>query len=147
MIELILQNLSWFWLILAVVLTLIEVVTLGLTTVWFALGAVVMIFLSFTPISFAVQILIWLVISSVLLYFTRPYFIKKLKAGREKTNADSLVGKKAPVVKTITKYEKGEIKINGLVWGAKTEADDELEKDSECEIVRIEGATAVVKKI
>ncbi|MBP7479564.1 MAG: NfeD family protein [Spirochaetaceae bacterium] len=147
MIELILQNLSWFWLIIAVVLTLIEVVTLGLTTIWFALGALVMIFLSFTPIPFAVQVLIWLLISSALLYFTRPYAVKKLKVGKEKTNAESLIGKKALVVKTITKFEKGEIKLNGLIWGAKSDQDEELEKDSECEVIRIEGATAVVKKV
>jgi membrane protein implicated in regulation of membrane protease activity len=128
MIELILQNLSWFWLIIAVVLTLIEVVTLGLTTIWFALGALVMI-------------------SSALLYFTRPYAVKKLKVGKEKTNAESLIGKKALVVKTITKFEKGEIKLNGLIWGAKPDQDEELEKDSECEVIRIEGATAVVKKV
>ena len=146
MIELILQNLSWFWLIIAVVLTIIEVVTLGLTTIWFALGALVMIFLSFTPIPFAVQILIWLLISSALLYFTRPYAIRKLKVGREKTNADSLLGKKALVVKKITKFEKGEIKVNGIIWGAKTDTEEDLEKDSECEIVKIEGVTAVVKK-
>jgi len=147
MLELILQNLSWFWLIIAVVLTLIEVVTLGLTTIWFALGALVMIFLSFTPIPFAVQVLVWLLISSALLYFTRPYAVKKLKVGKEKTNAESLIGKKALVVKTITKFEKGEIKLNGLIWGAKSDQDEELEKDSECEVIRIEGATAVVKKV
>lgn len=146
MIELILQNLSWFWLILAVVLTLIEVVTLGLTTIWFALGALVMIFLSFTPIPFAVQVLIWLLISSALLYFTRPYALKKLKVGKEKTNSESLIGKKALVISKITKFEKGEIKINGIIWGAKTDTDEELEKDAECEIIRIEGATAIVKK-
>lgn len=146
MIEFILQNLSWFWLIIAILLTLIEVVTLGLTTIWFALGALVMIFLSFIPIPFAVQILLWLLISSALLFFTRPYAVKKLKIGKEKTNADSLIGKKALVVKAVTKFEKGEIKINGLIWGAKSDSEEELEKDSECEIVRIEGATVIVKK-
>ncbi len=146
MIALIINNLSWFWLILAVILTLIEVLTFGLTTIWFALSAIVMIFLAFTPIPFAVQILIWLLLSSALLYFTRPYALKKLKIGKEKTNADRLIGKKAPVIKTITKFEKGEIKLNGLVWGAKAETEDTLEKGSECEVIRIEGATAIVKK-
>ena len=45
------------------------------------------------------------------------------------------------------KFEKGEIKLNGLIWGAKPDQDEELEKDSECEVIRIEGATAVVKKV
>ncbi|HBG36748.1 MAG TPA: hypothetical protein DDW88_06755, partial [Treponema sp.] len=48
------------------------------------------------------------------------------------------------VVKTITKHDKGEIKINGTIWSAKTEDDAELAEGSECEIVAIQGATAIV---
>jgi membrane protein implicated in regulation of membrane protease activity len=103
-----------------------------------------MILVSLLGLSFPVQLLIWLIISSVLLYFTRPYALGKLKVGKVATNVDSLVGKSALVVKTITKHDKGEIKINGIIWSAKTEDDAELAEGSECEIVAIQGATAIV---
>lgn len=147
MIELILQNISWFWLALVVIFTLIEIFTMGLTTLWFALGAAIMIFLGRLPIPFAVQILIFLILSTVLLFLTRPVLMKKLKIGTEKTNADSLIGKKALVVKEITEFEKGEIKINGNFWSAKTEDGSAISEKSECEILKIEGVTAIVKLI
>lgn len=137
----------WIWLIIFIVLIAIEAFTFSLTTIWFALGALVMILISLLKLPFSVQLLVWLILSSILLYFTRPYALSKLKVGRVKTNVDSLVGKSAIVVKTITKHEKGEIKINGVIWGAQTENNDELKNGSECEIVEIQGATALVKKI
>lgn len=137
----------WIWLIIFIVLIAIEAFTFSLTTIWFALGALVMILISLLKLPFSVQLLVWLILSSVLLYFTRPYALSKLKVGKVKTNVDSLVGKSALVVKTITKYEKGEIKINGLIWSAKTENEETLEEGNECEIVEIQGATALVKKI
>ena len=142
-------NLSypWIWLIIFIVLIAIEAFTFSLTTIWFALGALVMILISLLKFPFSVQLLVWLILSSVLLYFTRPYALSKLKVGRVKTNVDSLVGKSALVVKTITKHEKGEIKINGIIWSAKTENEETLEEGRECEIVEIQGATALVKKI
>jgi hypothetical protein len=54
-------------------------------------------------------------------FFTRPIAIKKFKMGGEKTNVDSLVGKCALVTKKITEFDRGEVKLNGLIWTARTE--------------------------
>jgi membrane protein implicated in regulation of membrane protease activity len=145
MIEMILDNLPWFWFVLTVFLTIIEGFTMALTTIWFALGALVLIPLSFLPLPFSVQVLLFLLISGSFLFFTRPFAIKKLHIGKEKTNIDSLIGASALVVKTITKFEKGEVKLQGNIWTAKTENETELVEGSECTIVRIEGVTAIVK--
>ena len=81
---LLLEYLPWFWLFLMILFTAIEVATFGLTTIWFALGALVMLLLSPLPIPFLWQIFVFLIISAVLLIFTRPIAVKKLKVGREK---------------------------------------------------------------
>jgi membrane protein implicated in regulation of membrane protease activity len=135
----------WFWVVLTVILAVIEVLTLGLTTIWFAIAALVMVFLSFLHMPLVYQILIFLIISAVLLFFTRPIAIKKLKIGKVKTNVDSLAGKCALVTKMITEFDNGEVKINGLIWTAKTEDGSALAEGSKCEIVRIEGVHAIVK--
>jgi len=135
----------WFWVALTVIFTIIEVFTLGLTTIWFAISALVMVFLSFLRIPLVFQILIFLAISAVLLFFTRPIAIKKLKIGKEKTNVDSLAGKCALVTKKITEFDNGEVKINGLIWTARTEDGSILTEGNKCEIVRIEGVHAIVK--
>jgi membrane protein implicated in regulation of membrane protease activity len=138
-------SIHWFWVALTVIFAIIEVFTLGLTTVWFAIASLVMVFLSFLHIPLVIQVMIFLVISAVLLFFTRPIAIKKFKMGGEKTNVDSLVGKCALVTKKITEFDRGEVKLNGLIWTARTEDGSTLEEGSKCEVVRIEGVQAVVK--
>ena len=146
MMDLIMNNLPWFWLGMVIVFTVIEIFTAGLTTIWFAIGSIPMIFLSFLPIPFLYQVLIMLVISIVLLIFTRPFFVKKLNANKEKTNVDALIGKTALVTKKITKFEKGEVKIDGKIWTAKSVSDEDLEEGTECLLQSIEGVTAIVSK-
>ena len=105
-------SVRWIWVALVIGFALIEVFTLGLTTIWFAIAALVMVFLSFLEIPLSFQILIFLSISAVLLIFTRPLAVKKFKVGKEKTNIDSLIGKHALVTKKIGEFEKGEVKLN-----------------------------------
>ena len=136
----------WFWLVLCILFVLIEAFTLALTTLWFAFGAFVMIFISMLPMPFQIQLLIFTVISVVLLIFTRPVVEKKLAVKRTATNSDAIIGKKVPVTQKITPLQKGTIKVNGLVWSAKVKDGTELNEGDLCEVVSIEGATAVVKK-
>ena len=138
---------QWIWVALVIVFAVIEACTFGLTTVWFALAALVMVFLSFLNISLPVQGLLFLAISAVLLIFTRPLAVKKFKIGREKTNVDSLVGKQVLVIKTISEFEKGEVKLNGIVWSAHSDASAEITKGTKCEVVRIEGVQLIVRPI
>jgi len=135
----------WLWVALTVFFAVIEIFTLGLTTIWFAIAALVMVFLSFLHIPLVFQVLIFLAISAVLLFFTRPIAVKKLKIGKVKTNVDSLAGKCALVTKKITEFDNGEVKINGIIWTARTEDGSTLTEGSKCEIVRIEGVHAIVK--
>ena len=139
----ILNNLTWFWLAVVIVCVIIESLTFALTTIWFGCGAVVMIFLSLTPLPFKWQLLIFVTISLVLLIFTRPLVAKKL-AKRVPTNADGLIGKKALVTQKITDLDKGAIKVNGVIWTAKAENDSDIAEGVECRIVRLEGNTAIV---
>ena len=137
----------WFWFGIAVVCAVIEGMTLGLTTVWFALSAVLMIFVSMLPPPFYVQCVLFALVALLLLFFTRPIALKLLHAKREKTNADSLIGKKAVVLQTITEWEKGQVKINGAVWTAAAVDGAVIPAGDECIIEKIEGVTLIVKKI
>jgi membrane protein implicated in regulation of membrane protease activity len=135
----------WIWVALVIIFALVEVATLGLTTVWFAIAALLMVFLSFTKIPLSVQVLIFLAVSALLLIFTRPLAVKKFKIGREKTNVDSLIGKHALIVKTIGEFERGEAKINGQIWSARSQDNTEIKEGSKCEVLRIEGVQLIVR--
>jgi membrane protein implicated in regulation of membrane protease activity len=140
-------SIRWIWVALVIIFALIEVFTLGLTTVWFAIAALIMVFLSFLKIPLPVQVLIFLVISALLLIFTRPVAVKKFKIGREKTNVDSLIGKHVLVTKKIGEFEKGEVKVNGLFWAARPDSSTEIAEGTKCEILRIEGVQLIVRPL
>ncbi|MDR2476564.1 MAG: NfeD family protein [Treponema sp.] len=142
-----LVSIRWIWVALVIIFALIEVFTFGLTTIWFAIAALVMVFLSFLPIPLSAQVLIFLGLSAALLIFTRPLAVKKLKIGREKTNVDSLIGKHALVTKRISEFEKGEVKLNGNIWSARSGDNAEIAEGTKCEVVRIEGVQAIVRPL
>jgi membrane protein implicated in regulation of membrane protease activity len=139
-------HVQWIWVALVVIFAVIEILTLGLTTVWFAIAALVMVFLSFLKIPLAVQVLIFLAISSALLIFTRP-LVKKSRIGKEKTNVESFIGKHVLITKTIGEFEKGEAKLNGLIWAARSEDNAEIREGTKCEVLRVEGVQLVVRPI
>jgi membrane protein implicated in regulation of membrane protease activity len=138
-------SMRWIWVALTVIFAIIEVFTFGLTTVWFALAALVMIFLSFLPIPLVVQIFIFLGISAILLIFTRPVALKKFRIGKVKTNVDSLVGMHALVTKQISEFERGEVKLNGQIWSARSQDGTVIGEGTKCEVMGIEGVQAIVR--
>ncbi|MDR2490606.1 MAG: NfeD family protein [Spirochaetaceae bacterium] len=136
---------AWLWLAVALILAVIELLTaFALTTIWFAIPAVLLIFVSSVVVPFRWQAAIFLVLSLALLIFARPFAVKKLRVGKEKTNIDGLIGKTAVVIKTIHEFEKGEIKLNGLVWSAGSEDGSVIEAGCVCIVKRIEGTRAIV---
>jgi membrane protein implicated in regulation of membrane protease activity len=138
---------SWVWFALTVVFVLVEALTWGLTTIWFAIAALVMTFLSLLPLPVVAQVLLFLAIAITLLVFTRPIAIKRFKVGREKTNADRLIGQRALVTTAICEFAKGEVKVNGLFWAAHTEDNSAIDAGKTCVILRIEGVQVIVKAL
>ena len=82
-----------FWLALALIFLLIEAATAGLTTIWFAGGALIALLTALFDAPVALQVIIFFVVSICLLVFTRKIFVEKLKTGSEKTNVDALIGR------------------------------------------------------
>jgi membrane protein implicated in regulation of membrane protease activity len=142
----------WFWLAIAVVALVIESLSaFSLVTIWFALAALFMIAVSglseiySVPISFKLHWGIFLSLSLLLLVFTRPFAVRKLRMGREKTNLDSLVGRAALVTQDVSKFNKGEVKISGKFWSATAENQEEIPAGKTCVILEIRGVTLLVR--
>ncbi|MFA5525140.1 MAG: NfeD family protein [Tissierellales bacterium] len=137
---------SMLWLIAAIAFGFIEAITLGVATIWFAIGALIAWLFSLFNTPLWAQILVFLVSSSVLLYFTRPIAQKFLKIGHTKTNTEILKGKTGLVIKTIDNIQgTGQVKVGGQIWSAKTLDDDIISEDSIIEILDIQGVKLVVK--
>ena len=136
-----------FWLITFVALLIVEIITLGLTTVWFALGAIAAFLAAYVGAGVAIQVVVFLIVSIVLLIVTRPLVMKHFNQKRERTNAESLIGQKAVVIEKIDPiHGVGRVEVNGMEWSAKTEESGEIEKDTIVSIKGIQGVKLIVEK-
>lgn len=136
------------WLIILVLLVIIEIFTLGLTTIWFAGGALVAIVVAALGGPVWLQVLVALIVSTVLLFFTRPVAMKYFNRDREKTNAESLVGRQAIVLSEINNLQgTGQVTINGMEWTARTISDGQTIKSGEVVVIRgIHGVKLLVER-
>lgn len=114
-------NMTMIWLIILVLLVVIELLTMGLTTVWFAGGALVATLASLIGLPLVIQFILFLVVSGLLLFFTRPIAVKYFNKDRVRTNAESLVGRQAIVISEIDNLQGiGQVNVGGMEWSART---------------------------
>jgi len=132
------------WLVIAAALLVIEIITLGLTTIWFAGGAVLAAAVAAFGGNWISQTLVFAIVSFLLLIFTRP-FAKKHLMRQEKTNAEGLIGQKAVVVHTINNImSEGMVKINGMEWTARSKNDETIDEGTEVIVDSISGVKLIV---
>lgn len=113
-----------FWLAVMVVMLVIEIATLGLTTVWFAGGALIAFLLAMFNVPLIVQIIVFLIVSLILILFTRPIAVKYFNKDRVRTNVESMIGRQAIVVSEIDNLQGiGRVTVGGQEWSARTTED------------------------
>ena len=137
------------WLLLAAIFIVFEIISLGLTTIWFAGGAFVAAIAALCGANLIVQIILFLVVSLALFAFTRPWAVKHLDTKMEKTNAEALVGQNAVVLEEIDNLkDTGRAKINGMEWTARTKEDGVVIPEGYiAHIVDIQGVKLIVEKV
>lgn len=136
---------SYLWLGIIILLSIAEITTINLTTIWFVISGLVALFVSFFVDSFLIQLSIFVILGIILLVTTKSKLQKLVLEKNEKTNLDRIIGKTGYVVEKITKRNNGAVKVDGKVWTAFSET--YIPVDSEVEILAIEGAKIKVKKV
>jgi len=132
------------WFIAFIILLIIELATVNLVTIWFAIGAVAAIISTIFTDSIAIQAIVFGVVSLVSLLITKP-LIKKFKGFEvEPTNSDRVIGKTGEVTKKISSNKYGEVKIFGNTWTATSE--EELDVGQKVKVLSIDGVKLIVKK-
>lgn len=138
-----------FWLILAGMFLIIEIISVGFLVFWFSIGALIAMVASLFIKSIVAQATIFVISSAILLFVTRP-FVSKITQKDEvvKTNVYSIEGKVAKVVVDVDPIEgKGQIKVDGETWSAKSYNDTVIPKDTEVLIEKVDGVKAIVKPL
>lgn len=138
-----------FWLMAFIILVVMEFLTMGLTTIWFAIGALVSFFASLFGAVVWLQIVLFLVVSLVVLVVYRPLAVKYVNSRRTKTNVDDLIGREAKVIERIDNLnETGRVLLNGIDWSARsTLIGGVIEEDTIVKVIEVQGVKLIVEPL
>lgn len=139
------------WLIIAGVCLIIEIVTVGFFVFWFAIAALITALLSLFIHNIIAQATIFIIISVILIFLTKPLTDKITKKDKVSTNVNALIGQKGTVIKEINSGSNkiGQVKILGDTWSAVTTNDftNAIPVGSNVKILKIDGVNLIVEPV
>ena len=141
-------NMAVVWLIVLVACLVVEIATLGLSSIWFAIGALAATVAALLNFPLWAQNTLFIAVSLVFLFFTMLIAVKYFNKDRVKTNAESLIGKQAIVISEIDNLQGiGQITISGQEWSARAAEDvTKFPVGAVVEITAIQGVKLIVKE-
>lgn len=137
----------WIWLGITIFAAIVELVTTDLVSIWFAAGGLCATFAYLLGASQTIQIVIFVIISLIFIVIARPIAKKYLRTNIVSTNYDRVIGQHGLVLKKIDADNRGEVKVLSTEWSACSVDNSTLEVGDYCEILAVEGAHLVVRKI
>ncbi|MGN0985307.1 MAG: NfeD family protein [Candidatus Enterenecus sp.] len=136
------------WLGLLILFAVIEGVTVGLASIWFAAGALVALIAALLGGQLWLQITLFIVVSALCMLAIRPLAQKHLNSKVEPTNADRVIGSEAKVTEAIDNLQgSGAVNIGGVVWTARSDSDTPIPAGSLVRVLRIEGVKVFVEPV
>ena len=136
---------NWiFWLIVIIVLTIVEVSTTNLVSIWFIVSALISLLVSFITENIIMLSSIFVIVGTILLITTKPLLDKLIKGKNNDTNLERIIGKSAIVTDTIDEDIVGEVKIDGKRWSAISNS--KIEIGSRVKVLKIDGVKLIVEK-
>lgn len=136
------------WLVIVAVMLVIEIFTMGLTTIWFSIGALAAAAATGLGAPLGIQILLFVVVSLLVMFLVRPFAMRMVNREHMKTNIDAVVGEQAVVQETIdNRKEQGKVVFRGVDWMARSIDNTLIPEGELVEIEEISGVKLVVKRI
>ena len=140
------EKMEILWLALLILFLVAEGATAAVTTIWFALGAVVAMIAALLGAEIWLQVVLFAVVSVICLLALRPVLKKYLDPKKTKTNIDAVIGKQALVLEQIDNVNgTGRVKIDSMEWTARAVDGKTIEKDTVVVVEKIEGVKVFVK--
>ena len=142
-----LSPMTIWWLAALVIFAVAEAVTVNLISIWFAGGALAALIAAGLSAPLWLQIVLFLVVSGVLLALVAPWARKASRVNSVATNADRHIGRQALVTEEINNLqESGAIRLDGVIWTARSESGEVIPEGSTITVKRIAGAKAYVER-
>ncbi len=134
------------WFIAFSALLIVELLTMGLTTIWFAGGALVAALIAALDGPLWLQLVAFLAVSVVLLYFTRPIAMKYFNKTRTRTNVEGMIGKQAVVMSEIDNVQgTGRVLVNNMEWSARSANGTVINPGCIVSVKAVEGVKLIVE--
>ncbi|MGN0416103.1 MAG: NfeD family protein [Agathobacter sp.] len=136
------------WVLLIIAFVIGELISVGLTSIWFAAGALAALLLALLGVGPLVQFAVFLIVSIVLLLSTRSWAQRFINSRTQKTNADSIIGQTIRIAERVSNRDQtGMAIVHGQEWTVRARSDDEvIEKDQNAKVVEISGVKLIVEK-
>ncbi len=145
-------TINWFivmWLVVVVVFLAIELSTVTLTSIWFAAGGLIALFVAMAGGDFIFQMIAFLIAAFGMFFATKPWADKVINAKKTSTNADRAIGEEVRVLERISNLDQtGMVVVHGQEWTARTEDDKNIIEQGELvRILRISGVKVIVERV
>ena len=137
----------WLWMAVFIISLFIELATVNLVSIWFTVGSLFALMANQLKLDIAYQIVIFIILSIICILLIRPLAANYLRGNIVKTNADRAIGEHVTLLKPISENAWGEVKVNGVLWHARSYDNKPIEQGTKVEVLAIEGAKLVVKRI
>jgi membrane protein implicated in regulation of membrane protease activity len=134
-----------WWMVAAGVFAIGEIATLGFFLGPIAIAAIAAAIVALAGGGLAAQWIVFIAVSLASLLVLRPIARRHLRTpGQLRTGTAALVGRQAVVLERVDR-DGGQVKLAGEVWSARAYDDDEaFEAGARVEVMKIDGATALV---
>ena len=136
-----------FWLAVVALMLVIEIFTMGLTTIWFSLGAVAAAIAAALGAPLWVQILLFSVVSVLIMLLVRPFAVKVMDKSRTRTNIEEVIGEQAEVIEDIdNQRERGKVRYRGVEWMARSADGNKIAAGEMVMVESVAGVKLIVRK-
>ena len=137
----------FIWLGIIILTLIIEIITQGLTTIWFSIGAAVAAISNNWELNLWIQIAIFCVVSILFMILARPFAQRMMRSTINPTNLDQLMKEEALVIEDIdNSHQSGHVRLRDVEWIARTEDDTVIPTGELVSILRIEGTKLIVAR-
>ena len=132
------------WLALVITLSIVEILTVNLVSIWFVASGIIAMIISLITDNITIQITVFVILGLLFMLLTKN-IVKKIVPKKEKTNLDRIIGMEGVVLSKITKNHPGEVKVDVKVWSAI--ADETIKEDEIVKILEINSTKIKVEKV
>lgn len=136
----------WIWIGVIALAMVVEAFSLDMTSIWFSVGGLCGLLALSLGANITVQVIIFLIVSALCIIFLRNLAKKFIQKPTVPTNIDKNIGQKTKLCEEITEDTMGSLKINGIIYNAKSVDGASIPQNAEVEIVSIEGNKMIVKQ-